>query len=143
MGLQLRMKRQADEITPLLKASSYRCKGAPVYDPTALTRATKSFSTKRVSRNRRAALCQHSLPSLFAVARCGSITSYSSLIGLGKSCRPNVAYTRLERGTSGDPGVPGDNRATGELIALDGARVMGEQRHPVLVQQFTAGGPDL
>src|SRR5437016_11558024 len=33
MGLQLRMKRQADEIIPLLKASSYRCKGAPVYDP--------------------------------------------------------------------------------------------------------------
>ena len=32
MGLQLRMKRQADEIIPLLKASSYRCKGAPLYD---------------------------------------------------------------------------------------------------------------
>jgi hypothetical protein len=31
--LQLRMKRQVDEIIPLLKASSYRCKGAPVYDP--------------------------------------------------------------------------------------------------------------
>jgi hypothetical protein len=33
MGLQLRMKKKADEVIPPLKASSYRCKGAPVYDP--------------------------------------------------------------------------------------------------------------
>ncbi len=36
--------------------------------PTALTRATKPFSIKRVSRNSRAALCQCSLP--FSVCRC-------------------------------------------------------------------------
>ena len=35
---------------------------------------------------------------------------------------------------------PWDNpasRVTGELTALVGARVMGEHRHPVLVEQFT------
>jgi len=36
--------------------------------PTALTRDTKPFSIKRVSRNSRAALCQRSLP--FSVCRC-------------------------------------------------------------------------
>ena len=36
--------------------------------PTALTRATKPFSIKGVSRNSRAALCQRSLP--FSVCRC-------------------------------------------------------------------------
>jgi hypothetical protein len=36
---------------------------------------------------------------------------------------------------------PWDNpagRVTGELTALVGARVMGEHRHPALVEQFTA-----
>jgi len=28
---------------------------------------------------------------------CGRVTGYSSLIGLGKSCRPNVPYARLGR----------------------------------------------
>jgi hypothetical protein len=36
--------------------------------PTALTRATKPFSIKRVSLNSRAAVCQRSLP--FSVCRC-------------------------------------------------------------------------
>src|SRR5208283_3122422 len=43
MGLQLRMKKQADEIIPLLKASSYRCKGAPVYDPYSPDPRHKAF----------------------------------------------------------------------------------------------------
>ena len=37
---------------------------------------------------------------------------------------------------------PWDNpaiRVTGELTALVGARVMGEHRHPALVEQFTGG----
>ena len=32
MGLRFRMKRRADEMIPLLKASSYRCTVAPGYD---------------------------------------------------------------------------------------------------------------
>ena len=68
---------------PLLKASSYRCKGAPVYDPTALTRATKPFSIKRVSRNSRAALCQRSLP--FSVCRC-PLRKYHGQAGSNPIC---------------------------------------------------------
>ena len=46
--------------------------------PTALTRATKPFSIKRVSRNSRAALCQRSLP--FSVCRC-PLRKYHGLCG--------------------------------------------------------------
>ena len=101
-------------------------------------------------------------------ADCGRITGYSSLIGLGKSCRPNVPYVRLGRecrtptrtarriadpeksARSGENPVTGErsvilqrpwdnpaSRVTGELTALVGARVMGEHRHPALVEQFT------
>ena len=96
------------------------------------------------------------------------MTEYSSLIELGKSCRPNVPYARLgrecrtatrtarriadpikvgevwENPITGERSVilehPWDNsasRVTGELTALVGARVMGERRHPALVEQFT------
>jgi hypothetical protein len=45
------------------------------------------------------------------------------------------------RGTLGILERPWDNppagRVTGELTALVGARVMGEHRHPALVEQFT------
>jgi len=44
------------------------------------------------------------------------------------------------QGTLGDLERPWDNpasRVTGELTALVGARVMGEHRHPALVEQFT------
>ncbi len=72
-------------------------------------------------------------------------------------CRPNVPYARLGRecrtptrtarriaDPTGERLVilerPRDNpasRVTGELTALVGARVMGEHRHPALVEQFT------
>ena len=44
------------------------------------------------------------------------------------------------RGTLGDPGAslgPPASHVTGELTALVGARVIGEHRHPTLVEQFT------
>src|SRR6266550_6549611 len=76
---------------------------------------------------------------------------------IGESCRPNVPYARLGRecrtptrtarriaDPTGERLVilerPRDNpasRVTGELTALVGARVMGEHRHPALVEQFT------
>src|SRR5207302_6939939 len=86
---------------------------------------------------------------------------------IGESCRPNVPYARLgrecrtptrtarriadikvgevwENPVTGERLVilerPWDNpasRVTGELTALVGARVMGEHRHPALVEQFT------
>jgi hypothetical protein len=44
-------------------------------------------------------------------ADCGRITGYSSLIGLGKSCRPNVPYARLGRECrTPDPNGPPDRR---------------------------------
>jgi len=52
----------------------------------------------------------------------------------------------LENPVTGERSVilerPWDNpaiRVTGELTALVGARVMGEHRHPALVEQFTGG----
>src|SRR5467141_1066138 len=60
--------------------------------------------------------------------RAGSQT-HKSRRGLGES---RYKGTLLER--------PWDNpasRVTGELTALVGARVMGEHRHPAVVEQFT------
>ena len=96
------------------------------------------------------------------------MTSYSSLIGLGKSVptkrplcetwarmshpdpngppdrRPIKVGEVWENPVAGERSVilerPWDNpasRVTGELTALVGARVMGEHRHPALVEQFT------
>src|SRR5467141_806467 len=62
--------------------------------------------------------------------RAGSQT-HKSRRGLGES---------RYRGTLGDPGASlghPASRVTGELTALVGARVMGEHRHPALVEQFT------
>jgi hypothetical protein len=62
--------------------------------------------------------------------RAGSQT-HKSRRGLGES-RYRERSVILER--------PWDNpasRVTGELTALVGARVMGEHRHPALVEQFT------
>src|SRR5580700_8402059 len=67
MGLQLRMRQAVIDV----KALQYTT-------PTALTRATKPFSIKRVSRNSRAALCQRSLP--FSVCRC-PLRKYHGLSG--------------------------------------------------------------
>ncbi len=56
MGLQLRMKRQADEIIPLLKASNYRCKGAPgcdSYSPDLATVYPKSEGRQQDRREAR------------------------------------------------------------------------------------------
>src|SRR5271157_2471834 len=82
MGLQLRMKRQADEIIPLLKASSYRCKGAPLYDAYGPDPRHKAILYKTglaiVVRLSVSAPCL----SLFAVAHCGSITGNSEVIRL-------------------------------------------------------------
>jgi len=47
MALQLRRKKQTDEIIPLLKASSYRVEALPYTTPTDLTRATKPFSSQK------------------------------------------------------------------------------------------------
>jgi hypothetical protein len=78
MGLQLRMKMAADEIILLLKAGSYRCKGAPVYDPYSPNPRHKAILYKSgsptiVVRLSVSAPCL----SLFAVAHCGSITRNS------------------------------------------------------------------
>src|SRR5205807_4873111 len=59
--------------------------------------------------------------------------THKSRRGLGES---------RSRGTLGDPGASlGQpcyySRVTGELTALVGARVMGEHRHPALLEQFT------
>ena len=57
-----------------------------------------------------------------------------TFMSLRRECRTPTRTARriLER--------PWDNpasRVTGELTALVGARVMGEHRHPALVEQFT------
>src|ERR1700675_1737728 len=91
MGLQLRMKRQADEIIPLLKASSYRCKGAPVYDSYSPDPRHKPILYKTglpaiVVRLSVSAPCL----SLFAVAHCGSITSKPEVILLRPLLKTSV-----------------------------------------------------
>jgi hypothetical protein len=81
MGLQLRMK----------KASSYRCKGAPVYDPESPDPRHKAILYKSgspaiVVRLSVSAPCL----SLFAVAHCESITGYSEI-----ELVPNVDTEKL------------------------------------------------
>jgi hypothetical protein len=61
-------------------------------------------------------------------------------------CRPIKVGEVWENPVPGERAVilerPWDNpasRVTAELIALTGARVMGEHRHPALVEQITDG----
>jgi len=68
------------------------------------------------------------------------MTGYSSLIGLQthKSRRGLEESRYRERSVILErPWENPASRVTGELTALAGARVMGEHRHPALVEQFT------
>src|SRR5208283_3187728 len=106
MGLQLRMKRQADEIIPLLKASSYRCKGAPLYDAYSPDPRHKAILYKTGLAIVVGLCVRAPCLSLFAVAHCGSITGHPEVglfeANLTKNFRAveelhQVAATRTER----------------------------------------------
>jgi len=95
------------------------------------------------------------------------VTGKQEVTGLGKSCRPHICCAKLGRARHPEQQGPPDRRtielgevwenpvtgeratilerpwdnpagrATAELTALVGARVVGEHRHPALVERFT------
>jgi hypothetical protein len=92
------MKREADEIIPLLKASSYRCKAAPVYDPYSPDPRHKTILYK-TGLPQQSCGSLSALLSLFAVAHCGSITGNSDITRLGEGSR-RYAHDRLSLPTT-------------------------------------------
>ena len=95
LAAQNEKRQKADEIIPPLKASSYRCKGAPVYDPYSPDPRHKAILYKNGSPAIVVRLSV-SVPclSLFAVAHCGSITDYPEVMS-GHHLSATLARSRF------------------------------------------------